>query len=324
MIERSPEPPGVYADLDTLIGMKPEARRLGAASRWLAGGDIRAVSSARLRGRGLDMGELRAVAGGADIRTIDWKATARTGSPMRRDYTPETDRPALLVVDQRLGMFFGSRTSMKSVVAAEMAAVLAWQVIGGGDRVGALVFNDRDTRMIRPAGGDRQAVPVLDAVVRFNRALRADDAGSSPGMLDHALRCADRLVTHDWLVCVISDLDGAGADTASLLASIARRNDVVVCTVDDPLERELPASGHLVVTDGELQLEIDGGEALLSEQLSKQVARRGVIARRTAAGRSLPVVSLTTTVPVVEQLHALAPRARRPSTAGARGHHAGV
>ena len=98
--------------------------------------------ASRLRGRGLDFEEVRAYLPGDDVRTIDWRVTARTGVPHTRVYTEERDRPALLVVDQRLAMFFGTRLNLKSVTAAEAAALAAWRVFLSGDRVGAVVFDD--------------------------------------------------------------------------------------------------------------------------------------------------------------------------------------
>jgi len=62
----------------------------------------------RVRGRGLAFEELRQYLPGDDIRTMDWRVTARTGSPFVRVYTEEKDRPALFVVDQRISMFFAA------------------------------------------------------------------------------------------------------------------------------------------------------------------------------------------------------------------------
>ena len=70
------------------------------------------TGTARVAGcadEGLNFEELRGYLPGDDIRAIDWKVTARTGEPHVRVYTEERDRPAMLVVDQRLSMFFGTR-----------------------------------------------------------------------------------------------------------------------------------------------------------------------------------------------------------------------
>jgi DNA polymerase III delta prime subunit len=79
--------------------------------------------ASRLRGRGLNFEEIRRYLPGDDIRNMDWRVTARTRRPHVRVYTEERDRPLLLVIDQRQSMFFGSRRAMKSVVAAEAAAL---------------------------------------------------------------------------------------------------------------------------------------------------------------------------------------------------------
>ena len=83
-----------------------------------------------MRGRGLNFEEIRDYRPGDDVRSIDWKVTARLQKPHIRVFNEERDRQALLVVDQRLSMFFGSRRAMKSVAAAEAAAIGAWRVLG--------------------------------------------------------------------------------------------------------------------------------------------------------------------------------------------------
>src|SRR5262249_21774737 len=150
--------------------------------------------------------ELRHYFEGDDTRTIDWLATARRGAPQVRVYTEERDRSVLLLVDQRLSMFFGSQHAMKSVVAAEVAALAAFRVASLGDRVGAVVFSETTVAEIRPEGREAGVRRLLAEVVRHNNALSTDLARQSdPGLLNDALRCAARYAKHDCLVCLISD-----------------------------------------------------------------------------------------------------------------------
>jgi len=142
--------PGVYVDLDELIRLQFKARGFSFLPRQPVHSLLSGRHASRVRGRGLNFEELRDYLPGDDPRTIDWKVTARTGTPFVRVYTEERDRPALLVVDQRINMFFGSRVAMKSVVAAQLAALGAWRVFDQGDRVGALVFDDADIAEVRP------------------------------------------------------------------------------------------------------------------------------------------------------------------------------
>src|SRR6185312_9008900 len=106
--------------------------------------------ASRMRGRGLNFEEIRDYRTGDDVRSIDWMVTARLQKPHVRVFNEERDRIGIVVVDQRLSMFFGTRLAMKSVTAAETAAIAAWCILAAGDRVGAVVFNDSDIADMRP------------------------------------------------------------------------------------------------------------------------------------------------------------------------------
>ena len=124
----------VYTPLSHLRSLEPAARKLSFLPRQPAKSVLSGKNASRLRGRGLSFEELRDYLPGDDIRTIDWKVTARTGSPHVRVFTEERDRPSYLLVDQRMSMFFGSKLNMKSVTAAEAAAIAAIRILHQGDR----------------------------------------------------------------------------------------------------------------------------------------------------------------------------------------------
>jgi len=228
---------GVYVDLDHLARLRYEARGFSLLPRQPINSLLSGRHASRLRGRGLNFEELRRYQPGDDIRTIDWKVTARTGKTHTRVYTEERDRPALLVVDQRLSMFFGSQRAMKSVTAAEAAAVAAWRVIDAGDRVGAVVFNDADVVQIRPYRSRDRVMQILKAIVSQNQALSLESGKTpNPAMLNRALKETLRAATHDHLIGLISDLNGADAETRQLMTRLSQHNDVIVAFIYDPLE----------------------------------------------------------------------------------------
>src|SRR5262245_9161162 len=217
--------------------------------------------ASRMRGRGLDFEEIRAYSAGDDVRTIDWRVTARTGEPHTRVYNEERDRPALFVVDQRLAMFFGTRLNLKSVAAAEAAALGVWRVFLSGDRVGAVVFDDEGVAAVRPHRSRAHVVRILEAIVAKNGALLAESATRpAPAMLNRALERALALVGHDYLVVVASDFDGADPDTHRLVTELSEHNDVVALLVHDPSAQDLPSHGRVTVTGGELQVQVDVGK----------------------------------------------------------------
>src|SRR5262244_1092794 len=118
---------GAYVELDALMALQFHANGFTLRHSQPVHSLLFGRRASHVRGRGLDFEELRGYVAGDDVRSIDWKVTARARKPYVRVYSEERDRPSMLVVDQRINMFFGSRRSMKSVVAAEIAALASWR-----------------------------------------------------------------------------------------------------------------------------------------------------------------------------------------------------
>jgi uncharacterized protein (DUF58 family) len=203
-------------------------------------------------------------------------------------------------------MFFGSRRSMKSVTAAEVAAVGAWRVTAVGDRVGAVVFNDTASEEIRPHRSQRTVLRILHAIVDKNRTLEAGGGvQSNPGMLNEVLRAVVQTVSHDHLVAIISDFDGADEETTRLVTRLAHHNDVLAVPIYDPTATESPDWGRVVVSDGELQVELDTGSGSLRRRLTEFSDTRiaAVLAWREELG--FPVLPITTAEDPLEQIRRL-------------------
>ena len=308
--------PRVHATLARLAGLEARARGFDFLPRQPVGSALSGRRASRLRGRGLDFEELRAYLPGDDVRAIDWKVTARTGSPHVRVTREERDRPALLVVDQRQSMFFGTVLNMKSVTAAEVAALAAWRILGQGDRVGGLVLSDTDFAAV-PARRSRGAVlRLLDLVADRNLALSAEAPAvpDAAARLDEALTRAAQIVTHDWLLLVVSDFDGAGDSTLRILSGIARGNDLVLALVHDPSAHEIPAEGRIVAGDGRLQVELDLADARVRRNLAatggERIARLLAWQERLDAA-ILPVSAGEPTGPQLLRLFGAGPNRRR-------------
>ncbi len=293
----------VHVTVAHLARMEGLARGMGLLPRQARRSVLAGRHGSRLRGRGLDFDEIRAYVPGDDVRTLDWKASLRVGTPQIRAYTEERDRPAIFVVDQRMSMFFGSVRAMKSVVAAEVAALGAWMAFRAGDRVGAVVFDDVDVHRIRPLRSRARVHEILGSVAALNGRLSATRAvAPDHGALDRALRAASALAPHDALVCVVGDFAGAGDETLALLRRLAVHNDVVAALVYDPLGQSLPAGQRIVVTGGALQIELDAGEARVRTPLEEAFGGRlravGELLRRSG----VPMLALDTAGETATQL----------------------
>lgn len=249
---------GVYASLPELVAFQRLRLGPGLSGRQPPTSVLAGRRSSRLRGRGLIFEDLREYRAGDDVRRIDWRVTARTGSPHTRVFAEERERPVRLVVDQRLGMFFGSTVQMKSVTAVELASLIAWQVLAGGDRIGATVFGDRDISTLEPQRSRATVLRLLETLVRHNHALGADrDIEPSPQQLDHVLAKVAARTTHDWLIVLISDFHGFSEHTREHILRISRHNDIVAILVQDPTAIRLPTVPAAILGNTRMQLEID-------------------------------------------------------------------
>ena len=295
-----------YVTLDELTRLRHRAKGFSFLPRQPVHSLLVGRHASRLRGRGLDFEELRHYVEGDDTRTIDWSATARLGSAYVRVFTEERDRSVLLLVDQRLSMFFGSRRAMKSVAAAEAAALSAWRVISLGDRVGAVVFSENDVVEIRPRARDGAVMQILDAIVRQNRMLKAiDDRAADPGLLNEALRRAARLAKHDFLVCAITDAFGADEETVELVTKITAHNDALTIFICDPLEIDLPDIGRAVVAEADRQLEIDTSARDLRTRFAADFSVRREKVQAFSRKRTIPVLPISAAQDVLGQFREL-------------------
>ncbi|WP_426409867.1 DUF58 domain-containing protein [Bradyrhizobium ganzhouense] len=311
--------PGVYVDLEELIALEYRGRKVSFLPRQPVHSLLSGRFASRMRGRGLNFEEIRDYRPGDDVRSIDWKVTARLRKPHIRVFNEERDRQALLVVDQRLSMFFGSRLAMKSVTAAQAAAIGAWRVLGVGDRVGAIVFGDRELVEVKARRSRTTVLQILSTIVTQNQALGVGRGlVSAPAMLNTALEHAQRHALHDAVVIVISDFDGADDATRKMIGAMSRHNDVVALLVHDPLQSDLPPSARMTVTDGELQIRLDVGRDSVRKSISQATEERlkGVFAWTHELG--IPVLPLSAAEDTTAQLRRLL--GALPARHGRGGH----
>jgi uncharacterized protein (DUF58 family) len=295
-----------YVTLDDLLKLSHRAHGFSFLPRQPVHSLLTGRHASRLRGRGLDFDELRHYYEGDDTRTIDWAATARLGTPYVRVYREERDRPVLLLVDQRVSMFFGSRRATKSVVAAEVAALAAFRVASLGDRVGGIVFSEQGISEIEPQARQAGVQRLLAALVRHNNALKADVSHPPDGSLyNEALRRAARHAKHDCLVIMISDGSGQTDETMKLATGLAAHNDLIAVFVYDPLEADLPDIGRAVLAEGDRQIEVDLSAGDLRRRFATGFAERRARIERLALQRAIPVLPIRTDADPAQQLRAL-------------------
>jgi len=194
------------------------------------------------KGRGMEFAEVRQYLPGDDIRTIDWNVTARTGVPHVKRFVEERELTVMLLVDASGSTHFGTVKQLKSEMAAELAAVLAFSAITNNDKVGLLIFSNQVELALPPKKGTRHVLRVIREVLSFVPQGLGTDIGAALEHLNHVTK--RRCVTF-----VISDFLDLRAQLALKIAN--RRHDVIAVVLDDPRDAALPAVGLLELQDAE-------------------------------------------------------------------------
>jgi len=297
---------GIEASVDDLIGLRFRARRLELGIGRRARHSMSGGHGSRFRGRGMEFAESRIYQPGDDVRSIDWRVTARTGRPHTKLFQEERERPVILLVDLGASMFFGTRTAYKSVVAAETAALIAWAAMGGGDRVGALVAGRSGHMELKPVAGRRGVLRVLHAIAALSRPA-ADDEERRIGLRDSLLR-ARHVARPGSLLVIISDFYGLDEDAAGHLSRMRQHNDMLACWIHDALEREPPPPGRYGVSDGWQTATLDTLSRRARSRYAESFAAEAERLRTTLGRLAIPLLPIATGDDVAEALRRGAPR----------------
>ena len=270
---KAPRLAGVQVALADLLATRhwraPHAPRTSIPLGAVAGARL-----SKLRGRGIDFSEVRLYQPGDDIRTIDWRVTARKNKPHTKIFREERERPTLVVIDQTQSMFFGSRVRTKSVAAAEFGAIAAWRTLAGNDRVGGLVIGNTATHSHKPLRSVRAVVRLLADLATSNQALSRTTRLESQAHFQESLLQIRRLVHTSYRVLLISDFLTAADAWRETLRALARHNQLTVIRLSDPLERELPPAERYTVTDGAARWQFHTGNTRLRRRYAERYERR--------------------------------------------------
>ena len=251
---RPPEGDGIHLSAEELIALRPRCHALRLPMRQPAASALAGAYRSRFRGRGVDFLESRNYQPGDDIRNMDWRVTARTGKAHTKVFQEERERPVLVVLDAGPTLYFGTRRRLKSVAAGQLAAAVAWSAVRRGDRIGGFLFAPGRHREIRPAGGRRGAMRMIQGLVDWLQPEQQD--ADSPESLSTALERVRHTVRPGSLVVIISDFFGLDEHCNRHLSRLRQHSDVIGCQVLDAAEHELPA-GRYPITDGEQATVLD-------------------------------------------------------------------
>lgn len=268
--------PGVALAAETLIALRHEAlaaRRVPVTAALPGGVAVRA------RGQGLEMAGTRAYVPGDDIRRIDRGTSARTGRLHLREFSAERDRVTLLVVDFRPAMFWGVGRAFLSVAAAEALALIGWQTVEEGGRVGILALSAEGAEVVRPRGRARGMLEVIGAMVRAHAAgLVAARGGAVDPALDAMLEQAARLAPTGAEIVIASGFEAPGEGLADRLGALGRRRALRLLLVTEALAGRLPPGRYPIRPMGGAPVTLHLG----SQEAAAPLTERAEIAGQSA------------------------------------------
>ena len=250
------------ASQKSLIKLRYGARELTNFPNPLARKQISGTHKSRWRGRGMDFEEVRIYRPGDDIRSIDWRVTARTQVTHTKVFSEERERPILVITDLRGAMFFGSQ-QLKSVVASKIAATLVWAGLAANDRVGGLIFGQQRHEDVRAKRSHHAVLQYIHSLHSFSKELM--NSREENFTLKDILQESKQLVLPGSTLFIISDFNDLDDDCSRHLFDMARLARVNFCHVYDILEVELPPPSIYAVSDGKNKTLLDSRNSSLRQ-----------------------------------------------------------
>jgi uncharacterized protein (DUF58 family) len=267
----------------------------GRQVNTLMAGQYRSV----FRGSGIEFEEVREYTPGDEVKSIDWKVSARLGRPFVKRYREERELIVMLLIDLSASNRFGTTQATKRDTIAETAAILAFNAIRNNDKVGAILFTDRVEHYIPPKKGSAHVWRVIREIFSFRPQGRGTEIGTAVEFLGRV--CRKRSVSF-----LISDFIVPAMDTALLrrLRSGGRRHELIALMVSDPGEAALPAYGMVAFEDLESgrRLYFDGADAGSRAAFGRRQEEVRAATRSQLAALKLDTVALSTALDPADAL----------------------
>jgi len=252
----------VFVSIESLIALRRSGEQLQLKISKSLAMQSGAYHSA-FRGRGMEFDETRPYQAGDDVRSLDWRVTARTGKPYTKLFREEREQPIFICVDFRKAMFFATRGKFKSVCAAELAATIAWCAVHQGDRLGGLLFSNEAHTEIRPQRGKSAVLHFVKILSSQTQTFLSNESTSDQNKneyevsLQSALMRLRRVAKPGSKIFIISDFRLFDKQAESHLTNLSNHSEVVLLCINDPLERALPKNGYYRLKDQGIEITID-------------------------------------------------------------------
>lgn len=220
-----------------------KVRKIEIKTRGLSQNIFAGQYHSAFKGRGMAFAEVREYQFGDDVRDIDWNVTARFRKPYVKVFEEERELTVMLLVDVSGSLDFGTRSRMKSEMATEIAATIAYSAIQNNDKIGVVFFSDHIEKYIPPKKGRKHILYIIREMLDFKPESRKTDIG---GAMEFFTRVMKRRTT----AFVLSDFYDRH-DFFKQMQIANNKHDVMAIQVYDKWAKALPDVGLVKVVDAE-------------------------------------------------------------------------
>ena len=283
------------SDMETSEILK-KVRKIEIKTRGLSQNIFAGQYHSAFKGRGMAFAEVREYQFGDDVRDIDWNVTARFQHPYVKVFEEERELTVMLLIDVSGSLNFGTARQLKSDMATEIAATLAFSAIQNNDKIGVIFFSDRIEKYIPPQKGRKHILYIIREMLDFHPQSQKTDVGMA---LEYLTRVMKRRCT----AFVLSDFY-TRADFSTVLQIANRKHDVAAIQVYDKRAKELPDVGLIKVRDAETghDIYIDTSSKKLRQAHTRYWMEREETLRQTFAKSNVDWVSVATDEDYVKQM----------------------
>ncbi len=293
---------GVTLGLQELMVYKQQAVRWLPPAKSLWATALGQHQSPQL-GRGMDFAEVRQYQPGDDIRTIDWRVTARTGKPHTKLFTEEREKPVVLYIDLSRSLFFGSTYLLKSVQLGHMVSLIAWLSLAQKDRIGAVIDTGAALIELRPSNRMQGPLGILQQLIDHHNQLLTAPVDSPTISFTRALETLRRLCSKGSEIVMLSDFTRFESKHDTLIGQLRQHNRVRMVQFWDPLEQgNTEFRGIEQVSDRSTTQWLDFASKQTRTVLANSFQARQDALKSTALSHGVSFSSISSAKPLLQQL----------------------
>lgn len=249
-----------------------------------------------LKGRGMEFSEVRLYQSGDEIKHMDWRVTARTGKPHTKLFEEEKSRDVYVLIDFRQGMYFGTKCAFKTVIAAQLVALIGWAAVAAHDKLGGWLLSDNKQQEIKPRKHQKHLLQLFKQMIQIEPMETTTD-----GFITIAKRLR-QVVRPGSLLFFISDFYDPMEPLIPTLRSLATHNQLIFAWVYDAIERCPPPPGWYSITNGRQWYAFNTQDSSFRQHYIQQFKDRYEALKQLGQAMQIPLWSFPTHEPVYERL----------------------